>query len=110
MNFDDVQPDTCMHGVSVDVADELREHIRDLYLRQHQRNQETEGAMANVVLAGLTLVWLEAVHTVWNTSTGESAVCLLKGLKPESREEKRDMQRAARDFLRRSGWWVRGTK
>ena len=110
MNFDDVHPDTCMHSVAVDVADEIREHVRDLYLRQHQRNQETDGGMANVVLAGLTMVWLESVHTVWNTPTSESAMCLLKGVKPEAREVKREMQRAARDFLRRSGWWVRRTK
>jgi hypothetical protein len=110
MNFDEVDPDECMHSVAVDVADELREHIRDLYMRQHQRNQETDGGMANVVLAGLTLVWLESVQTVWNTPTGESAVALLRRLRPETREAKRDMQRAARDFLRRSGWWVRRTK
>lgn len=110
MNFDEVHPDTCMHSVAVDVADDIRELVRDLYLRQHQRNQETDGAMANVVLAGLTLVWLESVHTVWNTPTGESAVGLMHGLKPESRGVKREMQRAARDFLRRSGWWVRRTK
>ncbi len=110
MRFDDVEPDTCMHGLAVDVADELREHIRDLYAGQHQRNQETGGAMANVVLAGLTLVWLESVHTVWNTPTGESAVGLMHGLKPEAHGVKREMQRAARDFLRRSGWWVRRTK
>jgi len=66
--------------------------------------------MANVVLAGLTLVWLESVHTVWNTPTGESAVGLMTQLRPDDKESKRDMQRAARDFLRRSGWWVRRTK
>jgi hypothetical protein len=110
MNFDDVQADACMHSVTVDAADDIREYVRDLYLRQHQRNQETGGAMANVVLAGLTLVWLESVHTVWNTPTGESAVGLMHGLKPEARGVKREMQRAARDFLRRSGWWVRRTK
>lgn len=52
MTFDDVTEDTCMHTVAVAVADELREHVRELYLQQHQRNQETDGAMANVVLAG----------------------------------------------------------
>ena len=110
MNFDEVDPGTCRHSVAVDVADELRDHINELYLRQHQRTQETDGGMANVVLAGLTMVWLESVHTVWNTPTGESAVGLLKGLTPDTREDKRDMQRAARDLLRRSGWWVRRTK
>ena len=110
MDFDKVDADACMHMVAVDVADELREHVRDLYLRQHQRNLETDGAMANVVLAGLTLVWIEAVHTVWNTVHSESAMSLLKGLAPESKGDKREMKRAARDFLRRSGWWVRRTK
>jgi hypothetical protein len=28
----------------------------------------------------------------------------LTRLRPETKEAKRDMQRAARDFLRRSGW------
>lgn len=110
MNFDEVHSDTCMHGVAIDVANELREHLRDLYAAQQQRSEETTGAMANVVLTGLTLVWLESVHTVWNTPTGESAVRLMHGLKPESKGLKRGMQRAARDFLRRSGWWVRRTK
>lgn len=99
-----------MHAVSVQVADELREHVRNLYERQHQRNLETDGAMANVVLAGLTLVWLEAVHTLWNTVSSESAMSLMKGLTPEAKGDKLAMKRAARDFLRRSGWWVRRTK
>jgi hypothetical protein len=110
MNFDEVDADACMHMLAVEVADELRSHVQELYSGQHQRNQETDGRMANVVLAGLTLVWLEAVHTVWNTPTGESAVGLMHGLKPESKGVKREMQRAARDFLRRSGWWVRRTQ
>lgn len=110
MDFNEVEPDSCMHNVTIDVADELREHVQDLYARQHQRNLETDGAMANVVLAGLTLVWLEAVHTIWNTVSSESAMSLMKGLAPDKKGDKRSMARAARDFLRRSGWWVRRTK
>lgn len=110
VDFDKIQADDCMHMASVAVADELRDHINDLYLRQHKRNQETDGAMANIVLAGLTLVWIESVHTVWNTVNSESAIALLKGLRPEDKATKQSMKRAARDFLRRSGWWVRRTK
>ena len=110
VNFDEIKSDDCMHMAAVAVSDELRDHINDLYVRQHKRNLETDGAMANIVLAGLTLVWMESVRTVWNTVNGESAMSVLRGLRPDSKEEKREMQRAARDFLRRSGWWVRRTK
>lgn len=110
MDFDKVDADTCPHGVAMDVAEELREHIHDLYARQHKRNLETDGGMANAVLAGLTAVWLEAVHASWNTMLSESAMSVLRGMSPEDAETKRSMKRAARDFLRRSGWWVRGTK
>lgn len=110
MVFDNADADTCPHALATDVADELREHVRDLYARQHKRNVETDGGMANVVLAGLTAVWLEAVHACWNSMLSESAISVLRGMSPEDRETKRSMKRAARDFLRRSRWWVRGTK
>jgi len=110
MTFEDANADTCPRSLAMDVADELRAHIHDLYARQHQRNQETDGGMANVVLAGLTAVWLEAVHASWNTMLSESAMSVLRGMDPEDRDVKLAMKRAARDFLRRSGWWVRRTK
>jgi|LakMenEpi03Aug12_release.lakeMendotaPanAssembly.Ray.scaffolds.fasta_scaffold716815_3 hypothetical protein len=110
VNFDDIKADDCMHMAAVEVSEELREHVNDLYVRLHRRNLETNGAMANIVLAGLTIVWMQSVHTVWNTVNGESAMSVLRGLRPGDKGEKREMQRAARDFLRRSGWWVRGTK
>ena len=110
MIFDNADAYTCPHNLAMDVADELREHIHDLYAQQHKRNLETDGGMANAVLAGLTAVWLEAVHASWNTMLGESAVSVLRGMSPEEKETKRSMKRAARDFLRRSGWWVRRTK
>lgn len=110
MTFDDVDHGTCMHGLSVDVADDIRSYVGGLFAQQHARNLETDGAMANVVLTGLTLVWLEAVHGHWNTVASESAISLLRGLKPEDRETGKEMRRAARDFLRRSGWWIKGSK
>jgi hypothetical protein len=110
MSFEDVHADTCMHSVAIGVADDIGRYIQDLYDAQHARNQETDGAMANVVLAALTIVWLDAAHTAWNTPAGESAISLMRGLKPGHKGRKREMQRAARDFLRRSGWWVRRTK
>lgn len=110
MTFENANADTCPHSLAIDVADELRDHIHDLYARQHKRNQETAGGLCNVVLAGLTAVWLEAVHASWNTMASESAMSVLRGMSPEDREVKMSMKRAARDFLRRSGWWVRRTK
>lgn len=110
MNFSDVQEDADMAEVAVLVADDLRHYVADLYDQQHQRNVETHGAMANVVLAGLTIVWLEAVHAAWNTMLGESALSLLKVLRPKSKEDRIGLRRAGRDFLRRSGLWIRRAK
>ena len=32
---------------------------------------------------------------------------LMRGLNPGDKEDKTDMKRAARDFLRRSNWWIK---
>lgn len=110
MTFDDVDAETCMHTLSIDVAAEFREQLAQMYQNLHARNAAINGGLANVVLAGLTLVWLEAVYESWNTPYGESAMSIMRRLKPDTKEVKRGMQRAARDFLRRSRYWVRRTK
>jgi hypothetical protein len=96
-----------MHAVALEVADEFLEHVRDLYSAQHIRNQETNGVMPNVVLAGLTIAWLEAVHASWGKAYGESAVSLMREVAPKGKGMHTEMKRAARDFLRRSRWWIR---
>ena len=107
MTFDDADAGTCPRSLAIAVAEELRQHINDLNQRQHQRNLETDGAMANVVMAGLTIVWLEAVTAQWGTAYGESAMSLMRGLRLGTKEATVDMKRAARDFLRRSNWWIK---
>jgi len=74
-----------MHAVALEVADEFLEHVRDLYSAQHIRNQETNGVMPNVVLAGLTIAWLEAVHASWGKAYGESAVSLMREVAPKGK-------------------------
>jgi hypothetical protein len=110
VDFHHVDETSSMCRVAVEVADDFREHLRELYQAQHARNQETNGIMANVVLAGLTIAWLEAVHATWSTPYGESALSLLRHLRPEEKLAYREMKHAARDFLRRSRWWVRRPK
>jgi hypothetical protein len=110
VDFHHVDETSSMCRVAVEVADDFRAHLRELYQAQHIRNQETNGIMANVVLAGLTIAWLEAVHTTWSTPYGESALSLLREIRPQTKAAHREMKHAARDFLRRSRWWVRRTK
>lgn len=107
MDFSEITPDQCMHQVSVDVAAELRETIRDLYGGMFMRAQEMEGVMPNVVLAGLTLIWLESAHAVFGTADYESAISLLRGIKPDDDAITTEMRQAARDILRRSKWLPR---
>ena len=110
MDFQSVDPESCQHTTAIELSNELREHINDLLASQTLRNQEVGGGLCNVVLAGLTIAWLDTVYSHWNTVSGESAMSLLKALRPQDKEVARSMRRAARDFLRRSGWWIRGTK
>lgn len=104
MRFEDVDAESCMHGVALDVADELREQIRSTYEDMHHRNQQIGGGMANVALAGLTVVWMECVHATMGTLDSESAISLLRDMRPEDKEAAREMRMAVRDFLRRSHW------
>lgn len=104
MQFDHVEADSCMHHVALEVAEELREQIMASYLAMYVRNREMGGGMSNVVLAGLTLVWLECVHSLMGTPDSESAISLLQDLRPSESSVTKEMRMAARDFLRRSKW------
>lgn len=104
MIFDQVDDDTCMHDKAFEVSDVLREQVRDLYAEMFRRNGELQGSMANAVLAGLTLLWLESVHNVFGSMDYESALNLVRDCKPTNPEVHREMRAAARDFLRRSRW------
>ena len=94
-----------MITLASEVADELRAHVSDLLERQAAAHQQH--SMANVVLAGLTLVWLDEVHSAWNSMPGESAMSVLRHV---GTKDKREYKLAARDFLRRSGWWIKRRK
>jgi hypothetical protein len=110
MEFDDIDADTCPYHAAMDVADNIRSHVMELYQKQAARSSELESGLTNSVLAGLTIVWIEAVHSSWNTMFSESAMAVLRGMSPEDKQTRREMKRAARDFLRRSGWWVSRSK
>jgi hypothetical protein len=107
MDFESIDADSCQYTAALDVAEHLRSELRELWRMQDERGKEIGGDLANVVLAGLTVVWLESVTAQWNTVYGESAMSLMRGLNPGDKEDKTDMKRAARDFLRRSNWWIK---
>lgn len=104
MMFDNVGEDTCMHDVSVEVASQLREPLREMFMQQYARAAELPNGMPNATLAGLTLLWLESVHAVFGTTDYESAIRLVSEIRPDKKVICREMAQAAHDFLRRSEW------
>jgi hypothetical protein len=107
MKFDDVQSTDCMPDLAIQVADDIREHVKSIYVDMLTRSRQLDDGLPNVVLAGLTLVWLESVHNLFGSASYESAVGLLGAIKPEDKEARRGMRRAAADVLRRSGWGIK---
>lgn len=104
MTFDDVDNDACMHGLTFEVADDLREHYVELMKSMFVRRNQLEDGMPNVVLAALTVLWLEAVHSSLGTIDYESAISILRDVKPKEKGQAKEMRSAARDFLRRAYW------
>ena len=104
MDFSAVQSSDCMHDIAMQVAGEFREKARELYLGMYQRNADLEGTMPNVVLAGMTLLWLESLEAVHGTMDYETALALVKDIRPSEKEVGTRMRRIARDFLLRSRW------
>jgi hypothetical protein len=110
MKFDEVQSTDSMQDLSIQVADDIRDHVREIYVRMIQRSSELEDGLPNVVLAGLTLVWIETVYNVFGSASYESAVRLLSGIRPDDAATRKCMKRAAADVLRRSGWGMKRRK
>jgi hypothetical protein len=104
MMFKEVDDSTCMHGVAFDVANHLREEVREMYRSMFERNVELQGSIPNAVLAGLTMLWLESVHNVLGSMDYESAIMLVTDCRPSDKQVEKEMKQAARDFLRRSRW------
>lgn len=104
MDFSTVQSSDCMHDVAMQVANEFREKARELYLGMYQRSADLEGTIPNVVLAGMTLLWLESLDAVHGTMDYETALALVKDIRPNEKEVDRRIRGIARDFLRRSRW------
>lgn len=107
MDFSNVQSSDNMSSLTIDVADDIRDHVREVYLQMFERCQELEDGMPNVVLPALTLVWLESVSSIFGSASYESAVSLLSTLRAGDRDTQRLMRRSAADLLRRSGWAIR---
>jgi hypothetical protein len=104
MDFTGVQDGDSMHELAMEVANDFREKARELYQGMYERNAELEGTMPNVVLAGMTLLWLESVERVHGTMDYETALSLVKEIRPSEKGIARHMRLVARDFLRRSRW------
>jgi hypothetical protein len=104
MIFEEVDESTCMHDVAFDVANHLREQVREMYRCMFERNSELHGTLPNAVLAGLTLLWLESVHNVLGSMDYETAIRLVADCRPTDKQVGKEMKQAARDFLRRSRW------
>jgi hypothetical protein len=104
MEFDDIDADTCQHHAALQVADEFREQFRTLYAGMYRRNAAIGGGLSNMVMAGMTVVWLECVHSLMGSPDSESAIALLRDMRPDDRAVAKEMRMAARDFLRRSRW------
>jgi len=107
MNFEEVQSTDCMPSVAIQVADDIRSHVKSVYVDMLSRSRELEDGLPNVVLAGLTLVWLESARNLFGSASYESAVSLLSAIRPENKEDGRATRRAAADLLRRSGWGIK---
>jgi hypothetical protein len=104
MDFADVKSDDCMHAVTLDVANAVQARVKELYQGLYERSEALPDGLPNVVLAGLTLSWLECVYNVFGSASYESAVSLLKQIHPSEKGVRSGMRHAAHDFLRRSGW------
>lgn len=104
MDFDDVQSADCMPEIALRVADDISMHVRSIYLSMLERCKELDNGMPNVVLAGLTLVWLEECQDLLGSASFESAVSILRSIRPQDKEMRVRMRGAAADLLRRSGW------
>lgn len=104
MDFDDVDSTDCMPEVALRVADDIDMHVRQIYLRMLERCQELSDGMPNVVLAGLTIVWLEQCQELFGSASFESAVSMLRSIRTDDKEVRSRMKRSAADLLRRSGW------
>lgn len=110
MDFDDVESNDCMPEVALRVADDIGLHVRQLYLGMIERSAYLENGLPNVVLTGLTIVWLEQCQELFGSASFESAVSMLRSIRPHSNEIQLKMKRSAADLLRRSGWSLKRRK
>ncbi len=104
INFEAIEQDACMPAVCIEVMDELRDHVHDLYKRMFQQCERLPDGMPNVILPALTLVWIEAAYNVFGSASYESAITLLRTLEPVDPETRKGMRQAVNDLMRRSRW------